>query len=102
MLLAYWYRNTPDRPGRLRAWFNRVNFLHVYLLVGAIFHLGTHLSLQLGIFPFAVLALYPAAFRPDEWGRWGGALRARLARSGATEGAERGRMRDANPPQGPL
>ena len=101
LLLAAWYRNTAERPGRLRAWFNRVNFLHRYLLVGAVFHIGTHLTLQLGIFPFAVLALYPAAFRPDEWARWGDRLGSRWRRRAATDGAERGRMPDPNPSQGP-
>jgi Vitamin K-dependent gamma-carboxylase len=73
LLLAMHFRDTRLRPGRLRAWMNRVEFLHLYLLIGATFHLGTHLTLQLGIFPFAVMALYPAAWHPDE-------LRALLAR----------------------
>jgi uncharacterized membrane protein YphA (DoxX/SURF4 family) len=100
MLLAAWYRRTPDRPGRLRATFNRLHFLEVYLIVGAVFHLGTHLTLQLGIFPFAVLSLYPAAFPPEQWQRWAGRLRKLRGPAGPTgaEAASRGRMAPAGPP----
>lgn len=78
LLLAFWYRCTRTRGGRLRAWMNRTSFVRLFLLVGATFHVGTHFALQLGIFPFAMLALYPAFFHPDEvrraarrvpWGR---------------------------------
>lgn len=65
ILLAYWYRDTPDRPGRLRSFFNRHHLLFWWLLLGASFHVGTHLVLRLGIFPFAVLSLYPAFVHPD-------------------------------------
>ncbi|MCK6502340.1 HTTM domain-containing protein [Myxococcota bacterium] len=68
ILLAFWYRDTPGRPGRLRAAFRRYPLLALYLGVGALFHLGTHLGLRLGIFPFAVLSLYPAAVHPETWG----------------------------------
>lgn len=75
ILLAFWYRDTADRPGRLRAFFNRHHVLAIYLVVGALFHLGTHVGLRLGIFPFAVLSLYPAAVHPETWGAWGRRLR---------------------------
>jgi hypothetical protein len=78
LLLAYHYRDTRDRPGWLRATFNRLGFVQLYLLLGFVFHMGTHLTLRLGIFPFAVLSLYPAAFHPDEWARWLAPLRRRL------------------------
>jgi hypothetical protein len=68
-LYAIHCRDTRTRPGRLRAWLNRVGFVWLYLGMGIIFHLGTHFTLRLGIFPFAVLALYPAAAHPDELGR---------------------------------
>lgn len=68
LLLAFWFRCTRTRRGRLRAWMNRVSFVRLFLLVGASFHVGTHFALQLGIFPFAMLALYPAFFHPDEVG----------------------------------
>lgn len=68
--LVYWYRATRTRPGRLRAWFNRVRPLRLWLPLGVALHLGIALTMALGIFPFAMLALYPSFFHPDEW-RWG-------------------------------
>lgn len=67
--LAWWFRATRDRPGRLRAWFNRVEPVRAWALVGVALHLGIAATMALGIFPFAMLALYPALFHPDEWGR---------------------------------
>ena len=69
LLLALYFRDTRTRKGRLRAIFNRLSFRTLYLGIGALFHLGTAFSLQLGIFPFAVLAIYPACFHPDELAR---------------------------------
>ena len=66
LLLALYYRDTRRRSGRLRAMMNRLSFRSIYLLVGATFHFGTVLTLQLGIFPWAVLAIYPACFHPNE------------------------------------
>lgn len=76
LLLAWWYRETADRGGRLRAWMNRWPVIFVYLTVGAVFHVGTHATLRLGIFPFAMLSLYPSWVRPDHWA----VARARIAR----------------------
>ena len=85
LLLAYHYRDTRTRPGWLRASFNRLGFVPVYLGLGVVFHVGTHLTMRLGIFPFAVLALYPAALHPDEWGALLVRVRRRLPRwSGST------------------
>lgn len=75
LLLAWWYRETADRPGRLRAWMNKRPIVATYLWMGVFFHLGTHLFLRLGIFPFGMLAFYPACVSPDRWGRWLGALK---------------------------
>ena len=65
LLLAWWYRDTADRGGRLRAAFNRWPVVELYLMVGAFFHVATHFTLRLGIFPFAVMAVYPACVHPD-------------------------------------
>ena len=70
VLLAYFFRDTRDRPGRLRAFFNRVHWLEGWVLFGVSFHVLLVLWLLLGIFPFAMLALYPAFFSADEWARW--------------------------------
>ena len=78
LLLALHYRLTRDRPGRLRAAMNRVPYVPIWLGIGAIFHFGTHLTLQLGIFPFAMMSLYPSAFHPNALqGAWGRIRRGR-------------------------
>jgi uncharacterized membrane protein YphA (DoxX/SURF4 family) len=82
LLLAYHYRQTRTRPGWLRAQMNRLDWVWLYLLIGLVFHVGTHFTLRLGIFPFAMMALYPAAFHPDEWARWGLAPAGRPGDSG--------------------
>ncbi len=67
--LAYGYRPTADRPGRLRAAMNRWRYRDLWVTVGVMLHLGIAASMNLGIFPFAMLALYPAFFHHDEWSR---------------------------------
>lgn len=66
LLLAYWYRHTRERSGRVRALFNAIDVRMVYVVVGVAFHLALAGTLRLGIFPAAMLALYPAFFHPDE------------------------------------
>jgi hypothetical protein len=66
VLVAAYYRRTSDRPGSLRRWFNRLPVRNVYVMTGVLFHLGLALTLRLGIFPFAMLACFPAFFRPQE------------------------------------
>ena len=39
----------------------------VWIGIGAVFHLGLALTTELGIFPWAMLALYPAWVHPDDW-----------------------------------
>ncbi len=75
MLVAAYYRRTAERPGRLRALFNRLPVRNVYVAIGATFHLMLALTLRLGIFPFAMLAFFPAFYRPDELERLGGKIR---------------------------
>ncbi len=74
LLLAYWFRETHTRPGRLRALFNRYDFRSIYLLFGLGMHLGIEGLMEVGPFSFASLTLYFACFHPDEWSR----LRQRL------------------------
>lgn len=64
--LVYWYRYTRAQPGRLRAWFNAYRPLRAWVLLGVGLHAGIALTMSLGIFPFAMLALYPALLHPDE------------------------------------
>ena len=58
------YRDTPERGGWLRALSNRYQFDAVWILIGASFHLGLAATTELGIFPWAMLAMYPAWVRP--------------------------------------
>ena len=66
VLLAAYYRRTADRPGRLRRAFNRLPVRGVYVALGVTFHLSLAAVLRLGIFPFAMLACFPAFFHPSE------------------------------------
>ncbi len=59
VLLAWWYARTRTRGGWLRAQFNRHPVVLVWLAVGLLLHLGIAATMQLGIFPWAMLALYP-------------------------------------------
>lgn len=66
VLLAAHYRRTADRPGCIRRAFNRFPVLHAYVALGVVFHLSLAAVLRLGIFPFAMLACFPAFFHPGE------------------------------------
>lgn len=66
MVLAWWYRDTRERPGRLRALFNRLDLHRWWMLVGVMLHVGIAATMSIGIFPYAMLAFYPAFFHPDE------------------------------------
>ena len=80
MILFTWYGATRDRPGRARAWCNRLRLRAVWIATGVLFHLGIAAFLQLGIFPWGMLALYPVLLHPDELVRAERGLRARLGR----------------------
>jgi len=65
-LLAYYFADTADRPGRLRAAFNRARVRWIWIALGVMFEFGIALTLRLGAFPFGMLALFPVLLRPDE------------------------------------
>lgn len=69
VLLTYHFRNTPEKTSRLRAFYRRVHPHYYWIGIGVLLHLGIAATLALGIFPYAMLALYPAFFHPDEWKR---------------------------------
>lgn len=70
ILLAYYYRDTRHRPGRLRHFFLKYDIRLWYVCIGVFFHILLAFSLRLGIFPAAMLAFYPAFFHPTEIQRW--------------------------------
>ena len=66
LLWSFWCRHTHDRPGRLRAWTLRFQPHLWWAGVGVIFHILIAATLQLGIFPWAMLALYVAFIHPNQ------------------------------------
>lgn len=81
--LFTWWQATPERPGRLRRIANRLRLRWAWIATGVVFHIGIALTMRLGVFPWGMLALYPALLHPDEIARGARWLRARLARSAA-------------------
>ncbi|HJL19543.1 MAG TPA: HTTM domain-containing protein [Sandaracinaceae bacterium LLY-WYZ-13_1] len=65
----------------LRRGLARIRFVEVYLAFGLALHLGIELTMEVGPFSFATLALYPAALGPTRIGRIARAIRARARRS---------------------
>ena len=66
--LALYYQATRCRPGRVRAAFNALDVRMIYVVVGVTFHVLLGATLHLGIFPAAMLAMYPIFFRAEEIG----------------------------------
>lgn len=67
LLLAAWYRATRERPGRLRALFNRLDVRTWMLSFGVLMHLGIELLMEVGPFSFVSVTYYLACYSPDEW-----------------------------------
>jgi hypothetical protein len=78
LLLALWYRRTRARPGRRRAFFNRIHFRELFVAIGLAVHLGVWILIDLGPFTWITLSFYICLFRPEEWS----ALGARAVASG--------------------
>jgi hypothetical protein len=89
VLVAAYYRRTAERPGRVRRLFNRLPVRNVYALIGLFFHLSLAVTMELGIFPFGMLALFPAFFRPEEVQRALARLRRLRPRKGYEIGDDR-------------
>ncbi len=74
LLLAYWYRFTRERPGRVRRFFNaplgrlsRADFRLLYLAFGFCMHSCIWVLMEVGPFFLAVLVCYAACITPGEW-----------------------------------
>ncbi|HRX86423.1 MAG TPA: hypothetical protein P5572_15485, partial [Phycisphaerae bacterium] len=64
LLLAVYFRATPQRPGRLRRLFARIHYIPVFVAIGVTMHLLTWLLMDVGTFTWVALAYYPAIARP--------------------------------------
>ncbi|MCB9744656.1 MAG: hypothetical protein H6741_08570 [Alphaproteobacteria bacterium] len=81
MLLVMWYRATPERPGRLRRWSNRLRLRRLFMAFGVSLHLGVFALMEVGPFSWITLSFYLAFIDPEEWRaawRW---LQARRGRA---------------------
>jgi len=68
-LLAFYYSETSDRPGRVRRWFVQWRVREIYALVGLIFHVAVFALLDVGPFSPISLAFYAALIHPHEYAR---------------------------------
>ena len=84
MILLTWWHSTRDRPGRLRRLSNFLRLRWVWMLTGLSFHVGIAVTMRLGIFPWGMIALYPALLRPDEINRAIAWLQSRIPRGNGT------------------
>ena len=66
-LLALWYRDTRERPGRLRATFNRLDVRAIWALVGLGLHLNIWLFMEVGPFSPVTLSFYFCLWHHDEY-----------------------------------
>jgi hypothetical protein len=75
VLLLMWWRRHPERGGRFARFAVKYRLEMLWIGLGGVFHVALAATMILGIFPWAMLALYPAWFHPDELralGRWVG------------------------------
>jgi vitamin K-dependent gamma-carboxylase-like protein len=93
LILALWYRRTPDRPGRLRALFNAARFRDLFVAFGILMHLGVWVLIGLGPFTWITLSFYVCLYTSAEWrslgercARWMGVARNRMAAVLGTSG----------------
>ena len=85
LVLVFYYRATRDRPGRVRALFNRWDLRIPFLVVGVALHLGILVLFEVGPFSVISLSYYFCLWRPEELERLGRRLarRAPISRSNA-------------------
>ena len=65
-LVWLWLELNPGRGGRFGNVVRRARIRWIWLATGVALHSGIALSMKIGLFPFGILALYPAFVRPPE------------------------------------
>ena len=66
LVLLAWHFRATQGTGRIRRFYERFQPQFIWVAVGVLLHLGIAATMNLGIFPFAMLALYWGWFHPDE------------------------------------
>jgi Vitamin K-dependent gamma-carboxylase len=64
--LALWFRDSRQRPGRLRAFSNRVDLRLLFGLFGLLLHSILYVLMELGPFSLVTLSFYICLWHPDE------------------------------------
>ena len=80
-LLAFWYRATRDRPGRLRALSNRLDLRAVMAAIGLFFHACLWFTMNLGPFSLVTSSFYLCLWHHDEYAAAWRRLRDKLFRT---------------------
>lgn len=75
VVLVHYFPPTGE-PGRFRRFFARWQLHWLWIAIGALFHVLIGATMNLGIFPWGMMAVYPAFLHPSEldalWRRLGG------------------------------
>lgn len=69
LLLFFYYRYTPERPGRLRSLCLRHDPRAWFLAFGVLMHAGIALTMEVGPFSYVTLSFYLCCLHPDELGQ---------------------------------
>jgi hypothetical protein len=67
LLVAHYHRVTAGPNSKLRRFTAKVPVRTLWLIVGFGFHSMLIITMELGIFPFAMMATYVIFFDPEEW-----------------------------------
>lgn len=74
LVLAFWYRHTRERPGKLRAIFNRLDVRSIYVSLFFVMQLCIWATLEVGEFFGYCTAYLVCCYTPREWHRLAAAL----------------------------
>jgi hypothetical protein len=87
LLLAFWFRHTRERPGKLRALFNRLDVRSIYVALALLMHLGIWATLEVGEFFGYCTAYVLCCYAPREWQQLFARASFRPQRSAVTQSA---------------